>query len=635
MKQPSLKIMLVTILIIITITTQPILIAEATNNREKIPAKYKWDLTVIYQTEADWEKDAKLLKEELYPKIAGLKGKLDNKQNILTCLKTCNEVDNVLYKMYWYAYLYQDINLNDPSAQKLYGRAVLLWQEAEVITAFIDPELAGKSDTVLKGYLNDPDLAEYKSKIQHVLINKPNISAEKSSILALATALTTSPSDTYSKLTNTDIRNAGLAYSNLGNTFAALLNAEVNKNIFLARADNQNSAIEASLNKKNVPISVYENLITSADKGLEAMHKFQRFSTVNQKGISYEKAQEMVLNSLNPLGEDYLTLIETAFNENWIDVYPAPNKCDHAYCSGLVGSHPFVLINYRDTFRCVSTLAHELGHAAHAYYSNDSHPTIFTAEVASTLNEILLCKYMIENAQTDSEKIVPMNRLLTLYSDTFFLQVMFAEFEKLIHEQVEAGNTLTLETLNNLYSDLVRKYYGYDIAPSDANGWMEIHHFYYNFYVFQYATGVVAANQLAFEISENKQGARETYLEFLQSGGRYDSFTTLLNTGVDMTSPKVMDDFIEEYVSLVNEMEQLLNRQQTVKIICIFLLPANVLMIIIMMSLSHIQKRKLFAQTATQNDSKTNYANTQTHNHAITPKEGLFELVYRGKKHGR
>jgi len=590
MKHPLLKT-IITILIIITITAQPILMAEANSSRDKLHSKYKWDLTVIYPTETEWEKDTKLLKEELYPKIAGFKGKLDNKINTLTCLKTRDETYNVLDKVHNYAKRNFDIDQNEPTAKELYGKAVLLRQEFNIVTAFIAPELAVKSDTVLKGYLNDPDFAKYQSTIYYVLTNKHNISMEKSTILSLATALTTTPDDTRSMLI-TDIENKNLSYANLGNTFAALLNAEVNKNIFLARVNNHNSALEASLNEKNIPVSVYENLITSADKGLEAMHKFQSFN-INQKSINYEKAQELLLNALTPLGEEYYLLMETAFNENWIDVYPTLNKKDGAYCSYFADPHPFILINYDDTFRSVSTLAHELGHAAHIYYSKDSPPTLFTTEVAAAMNEILLCKYMINNAQTDNEKIAYMNELLNLYSNKFFRQIMFAEFEKLIYEKVEAGNTLTLETLNDLYLDLMQKYYGENVAPSDANGWMWIDHFYWNFYVFQYATSVVVASPLSFEISENKSGDLETYLEFLHSGSRYDSVTTLLNTGVDITSPQVMDNFVEEYASLVNEMEQLLNKQQTFHIIYIFLWSTNVFILCITIFLSCAKKKKM------------------------------------------
>jgi len=596
MKHPLLKI-IITIFIIITITAQPILMVEANSSRDKLQSKYKWDLTVIYPTETEWEKDTKLLKEELYPKIAGFKGKLDNKINTLTCFKACNEAYRVRDKIYNYAWFNFDIDQSVPAAQELFGRAALLRQEFEVVTSFIYPELAGKSDTVLKGYLNDPDFNEYKSDIYYVLTNKHNISMEKSSILSLATALTTTPSNTRSMLT-VDIENTGLSYSDLGNTFAALLNAEVNKNIFLARVDKHNSALEASLNKKNIPLSVYENLITSADKGLEATHKFQSFNTnQNQRGISYEKAQEMVLNALTPLGEEYCILMQTAFNDNWIDVYPTPNKKGGGYCSYFADPHPFILINYYNTFNSASTLAHELGHAAHIYYSADSPPTLFTTEVASIVNEILLCKYMIDNAQTDNEKIVYINELLNIYTGAFFHQVMYAEFEKLIYEKVEAGNTLTLETLNDLYLDLLRKYYGENVASSNANGWMEITHFYKNFYVFQYATGVVAASQLSFDISENKSGALETYLEFLHSGGRYDSVTTILNTGVDITSPQTVDNFVEEYVSLVNELEQLLiprTRGQQLVNIFVIVLPCTIaLMTTFMVLLVYEQKSLL------------------------------------------
>jgi oligoendopeptidase F len=500
----------------------------------------------------------------------------------------------VLEKVYLYAMLNFHLDMSAPHAQVLHGRAGILEQQFEQAASFIIPELARKDEAVLRVYMADQDFMEYRRFIDHIVKNKPHIlSEEESALIALATTFLRSPYNIYSMFTNVDSRSniiedsgivfIGSMYQDFNNTFAAILAAEVNKNIFWARAHNYNSALEASLSP-GIPVSVYENLISSAHRGLASLHRFNRLlDEVNENldeneteklheevdhlyDLSYAEAMDIVLRALEPLGEDYSRILNTAFNNNWIDVFPAPNKRGGAYCSILFRPHPFILMNFNNTIDGASTLAHELGHAVHIYFSsialhfNEFAPHSFTTEVAATLNDVLLYKYLIGKAATNTEKITYIAWLLHLYSDLFFYQTRLAEFQKQIHEWVEAGNTLNAETLNNKWLDLHRKYIEDDHEDDSVfqYSWAGIPHFYYNFYVYKYATSVAAASVLAPGILENKPGALDSYLKFLHYGSRYDPITLLKNLGLDMTSSQVFDDFIINFDSLVDEMERLI-----------------------------------------------------------------------------
>jgi len=577
--------------IFISLLTQSVF-AEAPDfeTRDEISDQYKWDLTVIYPTIADFDADVKQLSEELIPMLASFNGRLNNREDILSFFITQTEALRMLFRASNYASLYRDIDLSNSTAQELYGRTQLLSQAFGEATSFMDPELALLDEAVLKEFLADPDFNDYISLILNVLNYKEHIlSAREEELLASASMFTGAPMDIFTMLNYVDIHNIFeffdknvLGYLALGNTYAATLAAEVNKNIFLARARNYSSALEASLKSEgNIPVSVYENLLQAATGGRAANHKFVSLEKVEismpeiwEGYISYDTATQLILSALTPLGEEYVTLVQTAFNENWIDVYPTPNKVGGAYVSNLGTPHPFVLLNHKGTPHCVSTIAHELGHALHLYYATESQPfldtffSIFTTEVASTINEILLFKHMIDNAQTDAERLFFLKRLITLYQNTFFRQVVIAEFEKTIYEKVEAGDTLSMEYLNSLFFEIYHKYEGEnalieeekynDIGATLGFNWMRYSHLYTSFYVYQYATSITAANRLASDLLENKPGAHERYFEFLQSGTRYDPITTLINAGVDMTSPDVINDFLVEYESLVNEYEQLL-----------------------------------------------------------------------------
>ena len=414
-------------LLMFVMTAQPALAADRFSSRSAVPAQYKWDLTRIYETMGDWESDALLLEATLIPRINSYRDRLDRRENVLTCFKALTEAHIVLEKLLAYAAFGHYVDMSIPGAQALYGRVAILGQKLGEAASYIGPQLAIMGTAVLTEYLGDPDFREYTNLISGILNRLPNIlSEEEEALLAMQTIFAQSPLGIYSMLYNVDMYSvynavisivspdnraaaeaAGIRLNllrNLNNTFAAILAAEVNKNIFWARARNFNSTLEASLSP-DIPVIVYENLISATNRGLASKHRYNNLvmemaNTQEFKGlypyISYEEARKTILSALKALGADYVNMLETVFNENWIDVYPTPNKMGGAFSASLYSVHPFVLMNYYGTIYCAATLAHELGHAIHKYYSSATQPfnaagvPIFTAEVAALVNEIIL-----------------------------------------------------------------------------------------------------------------------------------------------------------------------------------------------------------------------------------------------------
>ncbi len=590
-------------------------------NRSDIPEQYKWQLTDIYETNDAWESDVALLENMLIPQMERYKGMLDSRENVLACLDASEQTAITLENVYVYAYLSKDLNMADASAQAVYGKAQSIYQNVLEAGAYVNPELLSKDEAALKGYIEDPSFYKHAKFLNDLLEQKSHVLSEaEESLLSQLFVVAQSPNDIFSMLNNADLKfapavdsqgkEAEVSISTYGvlvespdrnlrksafeslyceymkhnNTFAAALSAQVNQNIFFAKARKYHSALEASLGS-DIPVSVYERLIEATNSnleplhrymalrkevlGLEALHVYDLYAPIVSEynfSMGYDDAITMVSAALSPLGGDYGEVLQTAFASHWIDVYASANKESGAYSYGTYRSHPYVLMNYTDNFESVTTLAHELGHALHQYYSSEtqSFPTaeasIFNAEVASTVNEIILTKYMINNSETDDEKLYYMDNLAELYRGAFYNQVMCAEFEQTIYEIVEAGGALTTESLNTIWLDLCAKYYGeaFEADELGAATWSRIPHFYTSFYVYQYATSITAANQLVTQISEQKPGALNRYIGFLKSGSQYDSITTLENVGVYMDTPQPTEAFVKEFDALVTEMERIL-----------------------------------------------------------------------------
>lgn len=373
------------------------------------------------------------------------------------------------------------------------------------------------------------------------------------------------------------------SYKQFNNTFALLLSDEVEKKKAISKVRKFNSSLEAALFADNVSVSVYNNLIDVVNKnlkplydyyevkknllGLNELHLYDTYVPVTSNNTKYtfEEAKGLVLNSLSILGEDYTNNLKKAFRERWIDIYPNKGKIGGAYSGGDYLSNPYVLLNFRGTYSDVSTVAHELGHSMHTLYSNKNNPyqysdyKIFVAEVASQVNELLLNNYMLENAKTKEEKINIVNQLLETFKASIYRQTMFAEFERDISKLCEDGEILTADRLNNTYYDLVKKYFGNDVIIDEEikYEWERIPHFYYNFYVYKYSTGLASAAHIASKIIKKEEGALENYLNFLKTGGSMYPLEELKIAGVDLTHPEVIQSAMDMFKKYLEEFKEL------------------------------------------------------------------------------
>jgi len=370
------------------------------------------------------------------------------------------------------------------------------------------------------------------------------------------------------------------------NTLVALFNGNIKSSIFNAKARNYNSTREASLNPNNIPLEVYDNLVNTVNQNLEPLHRWAKlkkqilkiddlhaydtyvtlFPSV-KKEYDYETSKKILLDALKPLGEDYLTSLKLAFENRWIDVHETKGKRSGAYSSGVsYGVHPYVLLNWSDQLNDVFTFAHEMGHNMHSYYTEKKQPypyanySIFVAEVASTANEALLLDYLIENAESKDEKLALIEKQLNNITTTFYRQTRFAEYEQLVHEKTENGEALTPDILSKLYGDMYQKYWGTEMVVDEEESytWARIPHFYYNFYVYQYATSYAASQELVSQINDEGQVAIDRFLAFLKAGSSQYPIDVLKTAGVDMTSPKPILAVVNKMNELLDQMEELL-----------------------------------------------------------------------------
>jgi oligoendopeptidase F len=590
--------------------------------RKEIEEEYKWNLEDIYNTDEEWEEAFKKVKE-LLEKVEDYKGKLTaSGKDLLNGLELIMEIQEIVSRLYAYAHMRQDENTNNQTYQALYNRAQGLYNEVSSATSFMVPEILTLSRPEIEKYIAETEGLElYHHLLDNILRQKDHyLSANEEKLLAMAGDVTQGPDNIFSMLNNADLvfptikdekgeeirvthgryiqfmqnkdrrvrKEAFKAlyskYDEFINTFASTLNTAVKGHIFYARARNYNSALEAALDDDNVPVDVYQNLIKTVKDNIEPMHRYVslRKKLLNldelhmydiytplvpelEMKIPYEEAKELVLKGLQPLGDEYLEILKKGFDNGWIDVYENKGKRSGAYSSGCYGVHPYVLLNYTDNLENVLTLAHEMGHALHTYYSNENQPfvyanyKIFVAEVASTLNESLLIHYLLEETDDETREKYLINNYLEGFRGTVFRQTMFAEFEKIIHEEAEKGVPLTPKYLKEIYYQLNRDYYGPEIHLDDeiALEWARIPHFYYNFYVYKYATGFSAATALANMILNDGQPAVDKYLNFLKSGDSDYPLNILRTAGVDMNSPAPIESAISVFKEYVEKMESM------------------------------------------------------------------------------
>ncbi|MFC4767364.1 oligoendopeptidase F [Effusibacillus consociatus] len=590
--------------------------------RNEIPDEMKWKLEDIYASTEKWEQDYQEIKSHIV-KIQGFEGKLaESAQNLLDCLKVQDQLAEKMGRLYAYARMRRDEDNTNTVYQALTDRAATLSVQASSATAFITPEILSIPEETLKRFMSEETGLElYHFVIHEILRSKEHIlSPVEELLLAQAGELAQGPGTIFGMLNNADIKFPTIkdengyeieltkgryiqlleskdrrvrkdafealyeTYRKQKNTLAAILHASIKKDVFYARVRKYESARHAAMDGENIPVEVYDNLIQAVHEflpemyryvrlrkkllGVEELHMYDLFAPIVKDvefKITFEEAKQMIAKGLAPLGEEYGKILQEGFNSRWIDVFENEGKTSGAYSWGAYGTHPFVLMNWQDNMNNMFTLAHEMGHAIHSYYTNTTQPftyadyTIFVAEVASTCNEALVLHHLLETTTDPRERMYLINHQLEAFRGTVFRQTMFAEFEKITHEKVEAGEPLTPELLCQIYRELNLKYYGPDMVVDEEIDmeWARIPHFYNAFYVYKYATGFSAATALSQQILTEGTPAVERYINFLKGGSSDYSINLLQGAGVDITSPKPVRDALEVFKKLLDEMEQL------------------------------------------------------------------------------
>jgi oligoendopeptidase F len=592
--------------------------------RGDIPAAYTWNLGSIFATDEDWERDFQAIQKRL-PQLEALQGSIATSgQALFTVLQTRDEIYEPLEKLYVYSSMRKDEDTTNSKYLGMADRAMQLFVRTSTAAAFIEPEILALSPETLDQYIQQtPGLDLYTMQLQELNRKRPHVrSAEVEAVLAAAGEVTDAPDSIFSMIDNADLKlpsitneDGELAELTPGNymthvrsknrqvrkdafeamhgtflkqrnTLAATLSAQVKSNIFYTRQRNYTSSRQRALSNYNIPESVYDNLVTSVGEHipllnrymklrkrilqLDELHMYDLYTPIVEEAtdsVTYEQARDIILQALSPLGEQYTSVLKQGFQQRWIDVYETPGKRGGAYSGGAYGTQPFILMNFQEKRDSMFTLAHELGHSMHSYFTRKNQPyqygdyTIFVAEVASTLNEGLLTEYLLKNTQDKAVRIALLNHALEDIRATLFRQTMFAEFEQQIHSHAEKGESLTADTLTDMYTALNAKYYGGEATIDELIGieWARIPHFYYNFYVYQYATGVSAASALVQKILHEGQPAVERYLKFLSSGSSDYSIDLLQKAGVDMKTPEPVHQAFQLFETHLTQMEQLLD----------------------------------------------------------------------------
>jgi oligoendopeptidase F len=590
-------------------------------NRQEIPDQYKWRIDQIYKDKTSWEED-RAKAEKLAAAFPANQGKLaSSPQEMKKAIDELAALSRLRDKLVLYAHAGLDVNISNAELQGLYDKASRLGTLLGEKTAWFCPEIVAIPDEKMKKLLASKELTPYKRFLEDVRRAKPyTLSKEMEQLLAGSVPLADVPDNTYGMLskdiplpkikddkgkevklsranyiTYIESRNQALRktaftayYDTLGefqDTFAQLLSGKVKADNYYAKVHHFRSALEASLYPNEIPVSVYDNLIGTVDHNLALLHRYMAakkkllglknmhmydlyvpVTSYKEAYIPYEDAKARVLSGLKVMGNDYGKVLKEAFDKGWIDVYSTSDKRSGAYQTGAYDTHPYLLLNYQGTDEDVSTIAHELGHAMQSYYSNKKQPyltagyPIFTAEVASTLNEHLLFKSEYAKAKTKEEKLYFLNRYLENFRNTLFRQTQFAEFEKMIHSKEQAGESLNAESLKKMYLELNKKYYGPSVIsdPEIAMEWSRIPHLYYNYYVYQYATSFAASAVLADEIGKQGEKAVERIkTKFLEAGGSAPPLSILKAAGVDMSTPQPIANAMKQFESALQEFEKL------------------------------------------------------------------------------
>ena len=586
-------------------------------------AKYNWNLKEIFENREEFDKTKKELEDDLN-KINNYQGKLcDSSDNLYNCYKLYEKALEKYERLYGYGMLYYNLDMSNQEGIKLYKEVESIGTNFSTKVSFMTPEITYSKNGVVEKYLaNDKRLERYKRDIEDILKEKEHILSKKEeTLLANYSEIFSAPENTFDILTNAEFKFGNLTnengeeveltesnytiflksqkedvrkqafnlmyeqYSKFVNTITELYLANVKASSVTAKLKNYKSSLERAVLNDDASLKVYDSLIESIHEGLHVNHEFIDLKKkilkkedfhmydlyvnpfeIEKDEITYEDARKEVENALAIMGKEYLNKLREAFDNNWIDVFAKPNKKGGAYSMGIYSVHPYVLLNFVNSKRDISTIAHELGHSMHSYYSSsnqtiiDADYTIMTAEVASTVNEILLSSYQVEHEKDKTKKAELIYELLEMIRATLFRQSMFAEFEKIVHEKIENNETLSSSDLNDIYYRLNKEYFGNNMIVDEniKYEWARIPHFYSDFYVYKYATGISAAISIATKILKRGESFVRKYIEMLKQGCSKKSIELLKMVDVDLESKEVYKDAINFYHEKMEELKELI-----------------------------------------------------------------------------
>lgn len=585
---------------------------DKAENKSKIDySKTSWSLQNLYKSEDEWNNELKKFTSDT-KELKNYVGKVTkSKTHLSFALDIKEKLDIRLNKLYGYVKLNQDTNKNSYKYIDMKENINRVNREYSNICSDLELEILKLSDKEYNKFMEDKKLnKKYGMYLKEIRRSKDYYLDEKSErLLANTSSISSLPGQVYELFKNMDkktnfnsaeyktalessdrnerksaYQNEFIAYNDNINTLSGLLIGQVKKNVFYSSERGYKSSLDMYLKGDDIDEKVYNKLIETVNDNMESLHKYVslRKKVLNldkvhyydmftpmveavDDNLTYDKAQGIIYSALFPLGKEYGDVIYKAFNEKWIDAFANDNKVSGAYCLSIYGNHPYVLLNYNNSLGSVSTLAHELGHAVYEYMSSknqsyfNSNPSIFTHEVASTTNEALLYEMLIKNSENDQQKAYYITQYLDLIKDTLYIQTMYAEFEKTIHELVENNKSINALVLDDIWGQLLTKYYGkdYELDQLAKVGWSRIPHFYNSFYVYKYATGCSAGVSFAQDILKN---GSDNYINFLKKGGSDYPINVLKDAGVNLTSTKPIEDTINKFDSLVKELEKLVSK---------------------------------------------------------------------------
>ncbi len=587
---------------------------DKTISKRPVSKEFRWDIESLYRKAEEWQEDCLKL-EKLLTELQEFKQRFTQEPGLfLNCLQLKDEIFQLAQKIYTYAHMRKDEDNRSSLYQSFFYQASSLMVKIEKAFSFIEPAILSLKYNKLKKWLKDNDelkpyqhfLEKIYRRKEHILspeeesiiaqagdmaqvfeysfellsyadLNFPKVKSEKGIIIPITQSnFTTLLRDKNREFRKKVFQNYFNVYQEHRNIYAALLAGNIKKDEFYSSVRNFKDSLSAALFKDRIPTEVYANLLDSVHHNINLLHRYSQLKrgylhldslhmydlyvplTEENLKIDYQEAKNIVMESLKPLGETYLSIIQEAFRERWIDVYESEGKTSGAYSTGSYGGKPFILMNYQGTLEDVYTLAHELGHSVHSYLINKNQPfiysgvSIFLAEIASITNEVLLAHNLLHKLKNKREKIIILNHFLEQFRTTFFRQVMFAEFELLLHQAQENGKALTADFFSQEYANLNRFYYGKDVIIDDEISleWARIPHFFYHYYVYQYATGFAVAIALSRKILEGGSSAAEEYIDFLARGNSDYPLSILKNIAIDPTT----SDYLEDTFTLFNNL---------------------------------------------------------------------------------